>query len=481
MSEAAGISLSRETLGGTVAQFTMAAVGFAGTVIFARWLGPSAFGGVYLLFALAKIVDRPMNGWSLAAKKRLSESDALRPPAFGAQLLFNVVWVVLAAVAVFFAEDALRNYTGLALAPFLLVLLLATESVYETLESLVQGRGRISAATWNDTLRSVLTLPLQIWFVAIPGIAAAGMVYGLAVASAVTLPVVALFVSTRPAIPSRTFVRSLADYAWYSIPTTVLGTTYDRLDVLLLGFLLGSASAGYYEVAWKLTLPAVFVADVAGRGLMATVSARRAQGDGVGRDVSNTISYAAILAFPIFFGSLALSESLVVTVYGPDYRNAALLLIGLAGYRVIRTQSGPLMQAVHGLDRPDVAMRLSAVAVAVNLVFGVVLTLQFGPIGVVVATVVAETMLYLGGLLFLRRTVSGLVPISRPMVEQVGASFAMFGVVWMARASVSVRSWIDLAALVSLGGVVYVSILLVVSPGVRHTLEEAVRGSFASL
>ncbi|WP_049971710.1 lipopolysaccharide biosynthesis protein [Haladaptatus cibarius] len=500
MSEADGISLSRETFGGTAAQFTMAAVGFAGTVIFARWLGPATFGGVYLLFAVAKIADRPMNGWSLAAKKRLSESDSLRPPAFGAQLLFNAFWVALAVLAVLVAGDALRAYTGLALAPVLLVLLLATESMYETIESLVQGRGRISAATWNDTLRSVLTLPLQLWFVALPGIAGAGMVYGLAVASALTLPVIALFVSARPAIPSRTFLRSLGDYARYSVPTSVLGTTYDRLDVLLLGFLLGSASAGFYEVAWKLTLPAVFVADVAGRGLMATVSARHARsGDGegnenengnesgnrnergIGRDVSNTIAYAGILAVPIFFGSLALAESLVVTVYGPDFRNAAPLLIGLAGYRVVRSQSGPLVQAINGLDRPDVAMRLSAVAVAVNLVLGVLLTLRLGPIGVVIATIVAETLVYLGGFHFLRQTVSGLVPISRPMVEQVGAGLAMFAVVSTARASISVQSWVDLGVLVSVGGVVYVGLLLAVSPGVRHTLEEAVRGSFPSL
>ncbi len=477
MSEAAGISLSRETLRGTIAQFTMAVVGFAGTVIFARWLGPRAFGGVYLLFALVKLADRPMNGWSIAAKKRLSESDALRPPAFGAQLLFDIGWVALAGIAAFLAGDALREYTGLALAPFLLVLLLATESVYETVESLVQGRGRISAATWNDTLRSVLTLPLQIGFVALPGIAAAGMVYGLATASVLTLPVVALFVAARPAVPSRAFLRSLADYARYSIPTTMLGTTYDRLDVLLLGFLLTPASAGFYEVAWKLTLPAVFVADVAGRGLMATVSARRGRGERVGRDVSNTVAYAGVLAVPIFFGSLALSKSLVVTVYGPDFQSAAHLLVGLAGYRVVRTQSGPLLQAVNGLDRPEVAMRLSAIALAVNLVLGVVLTLRFGPIGVVVATIVAETVLYLGGVLFLRRTVSGFSPISRPMAGQVGAGLVMFAAVSVARSSVSVQSWLDLGMLVSLGGVVYFGVLLVVSPGVRHTLETAVRGS----
>ncbi|MCO8246928.1 lipopolysaccharide biosynthesis protein [Haladaptatus sp. AB643] len=486
MSEAAKTSLSRETLGGTIAQFVMAGIGFAGTIVFARWLGPSAFGGVYLLFALVKFADRPMNGWSQAAKKRLSESDALRPPAFGAQLLFDAGWVVLAAVVALLAGDFLRNYTGLALAPFLIICLLATESVYESLENLVQGRGKISAATWVDTLRSTLTLPLQIGFVALLSTAtvvgSAGMVYGLALASALTVPPIVAYVAARPTIPSRSFVRSLADYARYSIPGSLLSTTYDRLDVLLLGFLLvnGTSAVGLYEVAWKLTFPAVFVADMAGRGLMATVSARRGRTDGAARDISNTLAYAGILAFPVLFGSLALSEPLVVTVYGPEYRDAALLLIGLALYRVVRTQSGPLLQATNGLDRPDVAMRLSAVAVTVNLALGVLLTLRFGVIGVVLATVVAESIVYLGALRFLRGELVGIQPVSWPMVAQVGASLFMFAVVSIVHRSLPVGSWSDLLTLVSLGGIVYVGVLLVVSPGVRRTLGEAVRGSLSS-
>ena len=483
MSEAAKTNLSRETLGGTIAQFVMAAIGFVGTVIFARWLGPSAFGGVYLLFALVKFADRPMNGWSQAAKKRLSESDALRSPAFGAQLLFDAGWVVFAAVVVLLAGTFLRNYTGLTLAPLLFICLLATESVYESVDNLVQGRGKISAATWVDTLRSTFTLPLQIGFVALLSTAtvvgAAGMVYGLALASALVLPLIIAYVAVRPTIPSRTFVRSLADYAYYSIPSSLLSTTYDRLDVLLLGFLLvnGTSAVGLYEVAWKLTLPAVFVADMAGRGLMATVSARRNR---AARDISNTLAYAGIFAFPVLFGSLALAEPLVVTVYGPDYRNAALLLVGLALYRVVRTQSGPLFQALNGLDRPDVAMRLSAVAVTINLVLGVLLTLRFGVVGVVFATIVAESVVYLGALRFLSGDLVGVKPISRPMVAQVGASLAMFAVVSVVHNSLPVGSWSDLLTLVSLGGIVYVGTLLAVSPGVRHTLDEAVRGSLSS-
>ena len=477
MSEAAGVSLSRETLGGAVAQFGMAAIGFVGTILFARWLGPAEFGGVYLLYGVVKLADRPMNGWSLAAKKRLSESDALRSPAFGAQLAFDAGWIVVAAVAALLAGDALASYTGLAAAPLLFVVLLAAESTYESVDSLVQGRGRVSVATWTDALRSVLTLPAQVGFVAVVG--AAGMVYGLATASLLALPVIGYFVAARPSLPSRSFVRSLADYARYSIPSSALGTAYDRLDVLLLGALLAPAAAGYYEVAWKLTLPAVFVADVAGRGLMAKVSGRAADGSGVGRDVSNTVAYAGVLAFPILFGTLALARPLVVTVYGAEYAEAAVLLVGLAGYRVIRTQSGPLMQAVNGLDRPDVGMKLSAAALAVNLALGVALTLRFGPIGVVAATVVAEAVRYAGCVAFLRSTVERFTPLSRPMGIQVGASVVMYGAVSAAYGALGVRSWVDLIALVSLGGVVYVGLLVALSPGFRHTLGTALEGSFA--
>ncbi|WP_440010349.1 oligosaccharide flippase family protein [Halomicrococcus sp. SG-WS-1] len=478
-SEAADVSLSRETFGGAIAQFAMAAVGFAGTIIFARWLGPSAFGGVYLLLAVVKLADRPMNGWSLAAKKRLSESDALRSPAFGAQLLFDLGWVGVAGVAALLAGDALADYTGLAAAPLLAVLLLASESTYETVESLVQGRGRISVATWIDALRSVLTLPLQIALVSLVG--AAGMVYGLAAASLLALPVVSYFVAARPELPSRAFLGSLADYARYSVPSSALGTAYDRLDLLLLGYLLVPAAAGFYEVAWMLTMPAVFVADVAGRGLMAKVSGRAANGEGVGQDVSNTVAYAGLLAFPMLAGAVALARPLVVTVYGPAYRNAATLLVGLALYRILRTQTGPLLQAINGLDRPDVAMGLSAVALAVNVVLGVVLTLRFGAIGVVAATVVAEALRYAGAVAFLWSSVTAFAPVSRPMAAQVGASLVTFAVASAARGALPVRSWVDLGVLVGTGAAAYGVALVALSPGFRHTLGVAVRESLADV
>ncbi|MFB9806428.1 hypothetical protein ACFFQF_14640 [Haladaptatus pallidirubidus] len=68
MVEATDVSLGGETAKALVAKFTLAASGFVATILFARELGPTAFGGYYLLFALTKIADRPLNGWASASK-----------------------------------------------------------------------------------------------------------------------------------------------------------------------------------------------------------------------------------------------------------------------------------------------------------------------------------------------------------------------------------------------------------------------------
>lgn len=475
-SDVSDVSLGGETAKATLAKFTMAATGFVGTVLFARILGPTSFGGFYLLFGLVKLADRPINGWGIAAKKRFSEVSDYDRELLGSVFVAVAGWtvVVLAGAAVF--AGWLQSYTGLDEAPILLAVLLLSVSLYEPLEKLVQARGLVGTATWTDALRSYLTLPLQIGFV-LYGLGAAGMAYGLAGASLLVVPLLLHYIGVSLAIPTRETVRSLWEYARYSIPSNFFGTVYDRFDILLLGLMLTPAAAGQYEVAAKLTLPAVFVATTAASGLMSRVSNLHSQGENVEPDISNTLAFASILSIPIFFGALAIPKPLVVTIYGGEYAAAASLLVGLALYRVVRTQSAPMVQAVNGLDIPDVNMRLSFVTLVLNVVLGVVLVYLFGAIGVVVATVVAESLRYVVLSLLLKRKLPNLTLFPRTLLEQIGMGAAMFVVVAVAHSVVTVRSWLDLTLLLALGAGVYGLGLLAISGQLRHTIGSVLRGS----
>jgi len=475
MTDASSVSLGGETVKATVAKFAMAIVGFVGTIVFARILGPTAFGGFYLLFALIKIADRAVVGWGVAVKKRYSETGAPKAELLGSQLLFTGGWILLTAVAVAVAAPRLVSYTGLPDAPILFVVLMASVALYEPIDRVVQARGLVGASMWTDTLRSVLTFPLQLGLILL-GFGAAGMAYGLAAAT---------LLAARPLV----LRRGLPGDAVASDPRKPLvvrqiqqrqlppGDGLRPVRCPPIGLAAGPAAAGNYEVAFKLTVPATFVMMAASSGLMARVSHRHSKGEGLSEDVSNTLAFASIVAIPMFFGALALSERLVVTFYGPEYAEAGALLVGLALYQLVRTQSGTLSQVVDGIDRPDLNTRISALTLGLNIVLGVALTLSYGAIGVVVATVVAETLRYVIVASIVKRHVPDTELFPRTLLEQFAASLLMFAVVVPAVDVVTIEHWYHLLAIVGLGAAVYGITLAIISRKLRVTIEGVVRNS----
>lgn len=475
--DASSVSLGGETVKGTVAKVAMAGIGFAGTILFARLLGSTKFGQYHLLLAVVILAIRPISGgWSSAAKKRASEAQTSESEIVGAQLLMAALWLLLIGVAVAVFEAQLRSYTGLENAALLFVVLLGSKLAYESFVPVIAARGRLGISVGLDALRSYLTFPLQVAFVLL-GLGVTGMVYGLAGATLLSVPVALYYLGRSPTLPSRGTLERMWKFARYSIPSSMLLKTYDKFDTILLGFLLVPDAVAQYEVAAKLTLPAVFLAEIAGGGLMARVSNLRSKGGDVAQDISNVISFTSILSVPMFFGALAISKPLVVTVYGGEFEQAASLLIGLALFRVVATQSMPLLQVLNGLDLPNLHLKLSSLALAVNIVLGVALTLRIGAIGVVIATVVAEVTRYTGIVYLVKRRLPEVTPLPRELSKQVGAGIVMFVIVTVCHGYLPVRSWVDLCALLAVGAATYGVVLLAISSQLRLTIASVLHGS----
>ena len=467
------MSLSLETLKGVSGKMIQAVLGFIGAIVFARVLGPQDFGGFYLLFTLQQLTDRPLAGIGTAAKKRYSEADAPHDEILGCLLIACVFATGVAVVGAVLFKHWLIQFTGMEEAAMVFVVLFSTIVFFHPFQQLLAAKGLVGLETWNDTLRSVLTLPFQLGFVAL-GFGAAGMGYGLAAATLLTVPVIHYILRVRPTIPSEETVHSLWTYARYSIVTRFIGKTFKQLDLLLLGWLVSTGAAGYYEAAFKLTVPASFIALIAGSGLMVKVSNLDSRGEAVVDHLSNTVSFVSILAVPMFFGTLVLSEELIVTAFGAQYQAGAPLLVGLAFYQVLATQSNPYRNGLNGLDLPDLGMKIDLLVVVVNLAVGIALTLEFGAIGVVVATILAESLRYLLCMVSLKRRVPELSTFPRLFFEQVLAGFVMFGVVVLARSQVMVNSWLSLGLLVCVGAVTYGVVLFALSAHLRITVRAVV-------
>lgn len=462
-----GLEISR----GVLAKFAMATIGFAGSVVFARVLGPSGYGAFYILVTLVNILDNPVTGWGEACKKRLTETGFPTSEALGSGLLGAVILPLLILPPTY----VVNQYTGLydlegLFFPF--SLLFVVICLFAATNRILSARSNFSASDWSDTLRSLFTTPLQLGFVVL-GFGAAGMAYGLALATALIVPYVLYRIGVKPAIPSRDTLNSISSYAKYSVPNGFIGTAQSRFDILLLGALLTSSSVGDYQVSMQLTLAGTFIGAVTSKGLMARVSEYWSKDDreAVITDLTHSLSYASVLAIPIFFGAIAMPNDLLVTVFGPEYSGIGGVLVGLSLFRVLKVQSSQLKSTIDGLGRPDINTRIGLLVLFSNVGLGYLLLLKYGILGVVAATIISEIARYTTLAYIIKQYLSSVPLFARPIRHQLFAGASMFVIVDQMHANMGVSWWGELLLLIGLGGAIYFLILVVISESFRVTVR----------
>lgn len=471
-----GLEISR----GVLAKFAMAGIGFVGSVVFARVLGPGGYGLFYLILTLVNVLDNPVTGWGVACKKRISEADFPVSEALGSGLIGAVIlpFVVLPAAYVLNEYTSFYDLEGLFL-PFSVLFIIIC--FFAVTNRVLSARANFSASEWADTLRSLFTTPLQLAFVVGLGMGTTGMVYGLAAATLLTVPYVLYQINVSPRLPSRDVVASIGSYAKYSVPNGFIGTALSRMDILLLGALISSSAVGKYQVSMQLTMAGTFIGGVTSAGLMSRVSnhwSQENQGKIVA-DVTNSLGYASILAIPIFFGAAAMPESLLVTVFGAQYSGIGAVLVGLALYRLLSMQSRQLSSTVGGLDRPEINTRIGLVVLILNIGLGYALLLEYGVAGVVLATLISEIVRYGALALAIKTHLPGLSLFTQPFRHQLLAGVIMFVIVDRLHAFFGVSWWGELVLLIGAGAIVYFVVLVTVSESFRVTARGIVDDALA--
>lgn len=463
------LDVGKEAINGTIAQFATVGVGFVGTVVFARVLGPTNFGGVMLFLAIVGMLGNPMDGFAVAVHKEVSESTSVLDESLGAQLLFNFIWIAAVSVPILLASGIFADETYIKHASLLAIFYLATNSVLETLYSPLQGLGRIGFSYWVDTAKRLVGVTLRILGVLAFG--AVGMIYGSITVAVLFLPIILWVIGTIPRRPSERVFRRHAEYGKFSIPSRFLSSLAKRFDLLLLGTLATTAAVSWYEVAWQLAIPGFYLVQSLGASLMTKVSAMGRNADGLEAEINGALTYAGILAVPLFFGSIALGGDVLELLFGSEYVDAFPFLIGLTGYQVVRSQSEPLELAAKGLNYPDVVFSIRVATVVTNTVLGVAFLFAIGPIGVLFATIVAGVLRF--WLLFrhMRQEVGVDVQLQSQFAEQVVAGMAVYLSVTLAERVFDSGSNVETVLLLLVGAITYFGSLALVGSSHREFIR----------
>ncbi len=460
------MNLGRTSFKLTLMQVGRAALLFAAVVYFARRLGPTELGSLFLFQALVGLLMIPADlGIRGALEKRLSEGD--RPERMlGSALALKLVLLSIISVGILLARPYVNEYVGADLA-VTLILALITFELSEFFIQTLRGEMRVGET-------ALIGFSLRFVWVTI-GIVAVSMGYGvstiaagIAVAGAVTSAWGYSRCETSIGRPSPEAIQSLIEYAKFHAIASTEGQIYQWIDVAVIGLFLSQAHVSVYEVSWQVTLLVLLVSRSIGWSIFPQISQWDARGERgkIEWVISKGLAFALLFSVPALIGGSLFAPEILLFLFGPEYVAGALVLSILLVEKLVQSFDDIIESALRGMDRPDLAAIATVVTVGINLVLNPFLVVTIGFVGAAIATTVAGTVSAAIHTYYLSRLVSIEVPF-RLVGWYAVSSLVMGATLLGVRSFVPVTDVVTLFALIGFGATVY-GLLVMSVPAVRN-------------
>jgi len=419
-------------------------------------------------------------GVGSATVKRLSEDHDSGEFLAAAGLWIAALGVVFSAIVLAFQPvfesyiDDFDEYIAISVVWFL-VLLLFVKLGYKTTFRVLEGERKVHLAAMLETTRQGGRSVLQIALV-LAGYSLLGMLIGYAVAGVLIGMLGLYLMKTRPKRPTLFHFRSLFDYAKYSWLGKMKSRIFNDIDILILGVFVPSAAVGIYAVAWSLSKFLQLFSSAISSTMFPEISHKSTQEkkDAVAGLIEDSLAFTGLIVIPGFVGGLLLAEELM-QIYGPEFVEGATVLGLLIFAILLYSYQKQLVNALNGVDRPDLAFRVNLVFAAVNASLNVVLIWQYGIEGAAVASVLSVV----AGLSLAYYYANRLLTFHTPIAEIGRQAFAagLMGAVIVGlhtaieATAILQHNIVIVLVLVSIGAGLYFLTLLVLSSRLRSTIE----------
>jgi O-antigen/teichoic acid export membrane protein len=178
------------------------------------------------------------------------------------------------------------------------------------------------------------------------------------------------------------------------LASALLETIYSRLYTVLIGKLYGVRELGFYNRAdTTAQFPSTILSGIVARVAFPLFSRMADDPARLGANLRLALRGTTLVNAPAMFGLGAVSEPLVVALFGEQWRPVApflqvLCLVGLImPYHVLN------LQALMGLGRSDLFLRLEVIKKVISIAI-LLPAARFGPIAVAWSIVAASMLCY---------------------------------------------------------------------------------------
>ncbi|MDS0278508.1 polysaccharide biosynthesis C-terminal domain-containing protein [Halomicroarcula sp. S1AR25-4] len=446
---------------------------FAGTAYFSQVLGGAGFAPAILFEALLGLLSIPADmGLRGAVEKRISEGDRAGVVVATSLVLKTVPLLLVGGVVLLF-RGQIAAYLGAPLAS-LLVLTLAVQEAALVCTAAVRGELRVSASAPIMFSKYAGWVGIGVVLVQF-GYGALAPVYGLLGGNVVALLWAVATLRATPGRPAVATARSLVRYARYNVVSDIGGYAYNWIDVLVLGLFVAPASVTAYEIAWRVSMTVMTFSAALSDTIFPQISAWDADGSKrrIEQLLPHMLALSIFVAVPSFFGALLYADAILAFVFAPEYTIAAVALVVLMGEKVFQSVHAVLGRTLQAIDRPDLAAMATVLAIAVNVVFNVVLIQAYGIVGAAAATALSFLLNTVAHGYFVAQFLSIEIP-ARQIAHSVLSAVAMTAGLLLVRQTFGVTTPLALVGNIFLGGFLYV-VAMLLSRQVRWTVRYSFR------
>jgi len=192
--------------------------------------------------------------------------------------------------------------------------------------------------------------------------------------------------------------RRIAEYA---LPITVTSTasSVDRyVDSVLLGFFIGPAAVGFYNIGKQVLKFIETPANSLAFTVAPSYETQKAQGDGetAARIYEESLNYVLLLYLPAAAGIVLVADPLINIVFGAQYQDAVLVLQILSVYLVFHVVKKVTGDGLDFLGRARARAIFRIISAFLNLILNILLIPSIGVAGAAVALVISYGFYSLG-------------------------------------------------------------------------------------
>ena len=338
---------------------------WASLVIVARLLSPADFGIVsmaVILLPYLKYVSEFGIPRAIITLRDMSQEQIAQLNTIAVLMgltCFGVASLMAKPVAIFFRTQAL--------APVVIVtcLVLIPQGARAVSEGLLSRDMKFGELSFFDAINAIVTAVTTL-VLAILGYGYWSLVIGNVVGVSVRC---VLLLRSRPhrfALPRLSRVREPLQFGWHVLVSTVALNSYQRLDNLTAGRVLGQTALGFYGIAWNLAnVPLEKVTSLVTYVIPSYLAAVQSDLSAVRRYVRTLTEGLALATFPATIGLGLVARELIPLAFGPKWNAVVLPLEILSVYAAFRSIPAFLAKVLTAMGNARYVMWNDLVALGI--------------------------------------------------------------------------------------------------------------------